>query len=216
MKPPRRRAALDTCLCMYLCLSLLLAGCATRAPRPQAASDEPTLEPAHTRQLIAAWQRALADYIDSAGHGDPAVLARLPGMRASGSLRPLRIGFGVLDLDASLAEADGFDVQGLLLDAPHAAGQVFMVGIVQRQGYRPVALAELRPVAMRLHDGRIDWQVGDSDAHALARYRAGIDRSAPLRFPADQDDFELVRCGAQHCVAERHTQARWTLPGTAP
>lgn len=212
MKPARRAAALG----LSLGLALMLAGCATRAPRPQAPPTEPALEPAQTLQLIGAWQRALADYIDRAGHGDPAVLARLPALRASGSLRPMRIAFGTLDLDAQVAEADGFDVQGLLLATPQRAGQLFMVGIVQRQGYRPVALAELRPVTMHAHDGRIDWQLGDGDAQALARYRAGIDHAAPLRFPADQDDFELVPCGTRLCVAERRTRARWPLPPATP
>lgn len=211
MSCARRLAALG----LSLALGLGLLGCATRAPRPQAAPAEPTLAPAHALQLISAWQRSLADYIERAGDGDPAVLARLPALRATGSLRPMRIGFGLLDLDAHVAEADGFDVQGLLLPTPQRPGQLFMVGIVQRRGYRPLALAELRVVTMQAHDGRIDWQVGDSDAQALARYRAGIDRSVPLRFPADQDDFALVPCGTRLCVAERHSQARWPLPHAA-
>ena len=199
-------------LVLGLVLGLLLAGCATRAPRPVAASAEPALDAAHAQRLISAWQHELAAYIRSSGHGDPAVLARLPAMRASGTLRARRITFGALDLEAQIAEADGFDVQGLLLADQAGASQVFMVGIVRRDGYRPMALVELRPVTMRVDAGRIGWQLGDSDAQALARYRAGIDRSAPLRFPADQDDFDLVPCAPRQCVAERRTQARWTLP----
>lgn len=191
---------------------LLLGACATRAPRPEPAALPPTLAQAQALQLIAAWQQRLTDYIDRAGHGDPAALARLPALRASGTLRPARITFGALDLDASVPEADGFDVQGLLLATPAAHDYVFIVGIVQRQGYRPVALVDLRPVTMQVRDGRIGWVQGDGDAQALARYRAAVDRSAPLRFPADKDDFELVACAPRVCVAERTTQARWPLP----
>lgn len=192
-------------------LALLLGACATRAPRPEPATAPPALTELQAQQLVHAWQQQLADYLAQAGDGDPAALARLPAQRATGTLRPARITFGALDLDARLAEADGFDVQGLLLAARQAQGYVFMVGIVQRDGYRPQALVDLRPVTMQLRDGQLSWSVGDGNAQALARYRAAIDPSVPLRFPADKDDFELVPCAPALCVAERQTQARWTV-----
>ena len=195
-----------------LCLIAgLLCACATRAPRPEPTRSAPALTEAQARQLLHTWQRQITDYLASAGDGDPAVLARLPAQRATGTLRPARISVGVLDVDASIAEADGFDVQGLLLATPHRQGYVFMVGIVQRQGYRPQALVDLRPVTMRLQSGHLSWTVGDSDAQALARYRAAIDPTVPLRFPADQDHFELVPCAPGLCVAEQLTQARWAV-----
>lgn len=190
---------------------LLLCACATRAPRPEPAPAAPTLSDPQARQLVAAWQRELSDYLALAGDGDPAVLARLPAQRATGTLRPARISFGVLDLESRLAEADGYDVQGLLLATPDVQGYVFMVGIVQRQGYRPQALVDLRPVTMQLRSGQPSWAVGDSDAQALARYRAAIDPTVPLRFPADKDHFELVPCAPDLCVAERLTRARWVV-----
>ena len=207
-RAPRRSGLAAWCLAMVL----LLGACAMRAPRPDAAAPQPALPDGQARQLVHRWQQQLLDYIDGAGHGDPAALARLPALRATGTLRPARITFGVLDLDAHAAEADGFDVQGLLLAAPQLQDYVFMVGIVQRQGYRPAALVDLRPVALQLQAGRIVWTVGDSDAQALARYRAAIDPSVPLRFPADQDDFQLLDCAPRLCVDERLTQARWPLP----
>ncbi len=195
-----------------LCLSLLLGACATRAPRPEPTTAAPTLTELQARQLVNTWQQQLTDYLSSVGDGDPAALAQLPAQRATGTLRPARISFGVLDLDARLAEADGYDVQGLLLAAPQAQqGYVFMVGIVQRQGYRPQALVDLRPVTMQLQGGQLSWAVGNSDAQALARYRAAIDPTVPLRFPADKDHFELVPCAPGLCVAEQLTQARWTV-----
>jgi hypothetical protein len=191
--------------------ALLLCACAARAPRPGPTMAAPVLPDAQARQLVHDWQRQLADYVATAGDGDPAVLAQLPAQRATGTLRPARISFGVLDVDARRAEADGFDVQGLLLATPHADGYVFMVGIVQRQGYRPQALVDLRPVTMQLQSGQIRWTVGDGDADALARYRAAIDPTVLLRFPADKDHFELLPCAQGQCVTERLTQARWAV-----
>jgi hypothetical protein len=195
-----------------LLTTLLLGACAARAPRPEpATAAAPALTELQARQLLHAWQQQLTDYLAQAGDGDPAALARLPAQRATGTLRPARISFGVLDVDARLAEADGYDVQGLLLTTPQAQGYVFMVGIVQREGYRPQALVDLRPVTMQLRGGQLSWSVGEGDAQALARYRAAIDPSVPMRFPADKDHFELVPCAPGLCVAERLTQARWTL-----
>ena len=74
---------------------------------------------------------------------------------------------------------------------------LFIVGIVQREGYRPLALVDIRLVALSLQGGNVQWTVGDGDAQALQRYRARLDASAPLRFPADADRFERGR--VQRC-----------------
>jgi hypothetical protein len=202
-----------------LAAMVLLDGCAQRAPRQEALS-QPPLSEARSRQLVAEWQRQLTAYIDIAGGGDPAVLARLPSLRATGTLRPARISFGALDVEASVAEKDGFDVQGLLLGSLPDDGttpQVFVVGILQRQGYRPRDIVDIRLVAMTQRTGRPDFAVADGDSLALARYRAALDHSVPLRFPADQDRFELQPCAATLCVEEHTSGARWSLAprGTA-
>jgi hypothetical protein len=206
-----------------LCLAslLLLGACAQRAPRltvaPGAAVPLPGLSDARARQLIGEWQRQLAEHLAVAGGGDPAALARLPAQRATGTLRPGRISFGVLDLDASAGERDGFDIQGVLL-APlqdvDPQPYVFAVGIVERAGYRPVDIADIRLVALTMRAGRPDWTVGDGDPQALQRYRAHIDRSTSLRFPADQDDFGLTACASGLCSQERTSGARWTVSVT--
>jgi hypothetical protein len=171
------------------------------------------------RQIVAEWQQQLADYIDRAGGGDPSVLAQLSALRATGTLRPARITFGALDIDASVAERDGFDVQGLLLAAlPDCGAQpyVFVVGIVQREGYRPLALVDIRLVALATRGGRLEWTVGEGDPQALSRYRAMLDPAVPLRFPADKDRFELVPCAPRVCVDEQLNSARWSLAVPAP
>jgi len=202
-----------------LILMLLLQACATRAPRPAPAAVEPELGEARARQIVAVWQQQLADYIDQAGGGDPSVLAQLPSQRATGTLRPARIVFGALDIDASVVERDGFDVQGLLLAPRPGAGAdpyVFIVGIVQRAGYRPVALVDVRLVAMAARDGRLEWTMGDGDPQALIRYHARLDPTAPLRFPADKDRFELLPCAPGLCVEEQLSKARWSIVVPAP
>jgi hypothetical protein len=213
--PPPRTSGMRFLGSLGLIALLLASACALRGPRPAPVLGEATLSEPYARYLVDAWQHRLAEYIDSAGDGDPAVLARLPALRATGTLRPARISFGVLDLDASTTEADGFDVQGLLLSpaaADAAQSYVFVVGVVQRQGYRPSAIADIRPVVMSVRGDHLVWSVGDGNAQALTRYRAALDPSAPLRFPADQDDFELVSCAPRQCVQERFTDARWVLP----
>ncbi len=208
------------------CVALLLPGCASRAPRPaDTAPHAAPLSETRARQIVAAWQRQLLDYIERAGGGDPAVLAHLPAQRASGTLRPARIIFSALDIDASAEERDGFDVQGLLLgalnDARRASGEpyLFIVGIVQREGYRPLALVDIRLVALSLQGGNVQWTVGDGDAQALQRYRAQLDASAPLRFPADADRFERAPCAPRLCADERLSAAHWSVeapPTAAP
>lgn len=200
---------------LALSVLLLVQGCATRGPRA-AADDHPeaALSDAHARQVVAVWQQQLTDYVQRAGGGDPAALAQLPARRATGTLRPARITFGALDIETGAAEREGFDVHGLLLDVAAGAGAqpyVFVVGIVQREGYRSVALADVRLVALTPHGGQLLWTVGDGDAMALARYRAAIDADAPLRFPADKDRFELVACGTRWCADEHASGARWSL-----
>ena len=217
--PPARRAPRFWRVVGALALLLMLQACATRAPRPASVAAEPALDDARARQIVAVWRQQLADYIDQAGGGDPSVLAQLPSRRATGTLRPARIVFGALDIDASVTERDGFDVQGLLLAArPGAAADpyVFVVGIVQRDGYRPVALVDIRLVAMAVRGGRLEWTVGDGDAQALMRYRATLDPAAPLRFPADKDRFELVPCATGLCADEQLSSARWSLAVPAP
>lgn len=212
--PPATLRGRRSLVWLLLALQLMLSACAVRGPRPAAALDAPVLADEPARQIVGEWQRQLAAYISTDGHADPAALARLPALRATGTLRPGRITFGALDVQATLAEYDGFDVQGLLLgpSAAHGADDyLFVVGIVQRRGYRPVAIADIRLVAMTVRSGRLDWAVGEADEQALARYRATIDLSATLRFPADQDRFEPVPCAQGLCADELRSQARWRL-----
>jgi len=198
---------------LVLLVSLLI-GCAARGPRPTTAVPEYELTDADGRRLVNVWQQRLSEYITRFGSGDPAVLSRLPALRSTGTLRPARITFGVIDVEAQVQERDGFDVQGLLLGKQaHTTGNryVFVVGVIERRGYRPASIADVRLAAMSISNGALVWETGVSDAQALAHYRRAVDADAPLRFPSDKDQFGMVSCPAGICVEEPVSGARWTL-----
>jgi hypothetical protein len=129
-------------------------------------------------------------------------------------LRPARITFAVLNVDAFVPDRDGFDVSGLLLGKHlNAAGTwyVFAVGIVARRGYRPSSIADIRVAAMSPRDASPLWKTGAADAHALHRYRRAASAAVPLRFPADIDRFSMSPCPAGICVQEQRSGAQWTI-----
>lgn len=196
-------------------LSAALGGCAYSG-RPAAAPYR--LTDAEARAIVAQWQQRLDRHIADAGQGDPAVLADLPALRSPLALRPGRIVFSAIDIDAKAVERDGYDVSGLLLGTLQGAGRtyVFIVGTIDRDDYRPAALVDLRLAALTLRDGALTWRVGDAADTALARYGKRADAGATLRFPGDRDRFGLVDCAPGICAQESRSGARWTLPPDAP
>lgn len=172
------------------------------------------LAPAAVHTLIAEWQGRLGQFIADYGGGDPAVLSQLPALRSSAVLRPGQIVFAATDLETSVAERDGYDVFGLLVGKQQGAngpGYVFIVGVVERRDYRPVALVDVRVATMSIRGTVPAWETGSGDTRALARYRSAADASAALRFPADPDQFELISCAPADCVRERRSGALWML-----
>ena len=171
------------------------------------------------KMAVAAWQARLGQHIESAGGGDPAVLAELPALRSTTVARPSQIVFAATDIEALVPERDGFDVTGLLIGKHSTAigpRYMFIVGVVQRRDYWPVAVGDVRVAAMTVNDGVASWETGPADAEALMRYRAGTDQSTTIRFPSVQDRFRVVDCDPGVCVDELRTGARWALyPGAA-
>src|SRR5690349_9489315 len=95
-----------TAVCGWACLliaMLLLSACASRGPRPVSLVPDATLSEQRSKEIVSDWTQRLMQYIDNNGGGDPAVLTRLSALRATGTVRPSRITFGVLDVDASIA-----------------------------------------------------------------------------------------------------------------
>jgi hypothetical protein len=200
-------------LIILLVLVSLLAGCAARAPRSAPVAPELELSEAAGKLIVAQWQKQLGNYIAQEGNGDLTVLGQLPALRSPG-LRPARITFGAIDIEASVPERDGFDVQGQLLgkqETTFGAWYVFIVGIVERGEYRPTTIADIRVAAMSGRESAMVWETGASDVQELRRYRHAANAALPLRFPADTDRFTMSSCAPGICVIEHGSGARWSL-----
>jgi hypothetical protein len=191
---------------------VVLAG--ARPAATLAAEPVPSTRALAAERAMQMWCTRLAEHVAVIGQGDLAVLAELPALRSPAHPRPTQIVFGVTDIDAIEAGRDGYDAVGLMVgrhvDAASIA-YVFVVGVVERQAHRPVALVDVRAVAISLRDGRPAWIVGPADARVLARYEHRRDADTALRFPAALDQFVLVACASGTCVEERASGARWSL-----
>jgi hypothetical protein len=147
------------------------------------------------------------------------VLAQLPALRSPEVVRPGQIVFAATDIEALATERDGFDAFGLLVgrqDAAPVSRYVFIVGVVVREEYRPVALADIRAVSMSVRNGVVTWDTGPGDTLALRRYVQGLDATSVLRFPNVHDSFRLTDCPPATCVEELRSGAYWTLYAGAP
>ena len=196
---------------------LLMAGalssCATHSSPPTAGPATRKLPDETGKLAIAAWQARLGQHIEGGG-GDPAVLAQLSALRSPAVARPSQIVFAATDIEALVPERDGFDVFGLLVDKHNTATGprfVFIVGVVERLDYWPVAVGDVRVAELAVNGGVATWETGPADTGALSRYRAGSDTSTTVRFPAVRDQFRVVDCAPGICVEELRTGARWTL-----
>ena len=198
-------------------LIALIAGCA--APDTAAEVPEATLAPARvlsSQDALRLWQRRLDTRLASTGQGGPAALAELPALRDAARLRPSQILFGVTDVNATAPGRDGLDVVGLMVDRHEGAAgiaYVFVVGVIQRQSHRPVALLDLRVMALTLPGGEAAWWTGLPDPQALSMYQQRRGSDGVLQFPGRFDDFKLQRCPSGACVEERNSGARWAVHG---
>jgi len=199
--------------------TVALAGCATTAPAPRTAASQAEasqrLTDLNARNVLTEWQRRLEAHVARGGSADPTALAQMPSLRSQSVLRPGQIVFAATDIESFAAERDGYDAFGLLVGRQESTAgprYVFIVGTVARSEYRSVAVADIRAVAMTVHNGDVGWDVGPADAHALALYRQHADGAAAVRFPAGHDRFRLVDCAPAVCVEELRSGARWVLP----
>lgn len=198
----------------------ILAGCAVRAPHPDGTETQTqgTVPERTVKRLITAWQEQLGRYISDEGAGDPAVLSRARLLHSRDVLRPARITFDALDIDAQVPSRDGWDVEGLLIgkqsDGTHN-WYIFLVGIVSRAGYRPSSIQDIRLVGLSAQGGRLSWVMSAPDRNAVQRYRETFRGSAAVRFPGETDEF-VMKLDEDHAwVQEVRSGANWSLPRAA-
>ena len=202
---------------LLLLLLVTLAGCATRSSHTTVATAPGTLDDGTATRLVSVWQEKLCQYVEREGNGDVAVLDELRGLRSRDVLRPGRITFGALEVEADSMGRDGWDVQGVLVGAQPGGGgdtrYVFVVGITGRSGFLPGKLQDIRLVGLVPQSGRLNWERGDANPAALKRYRETF--SDPRRFPADDDSFSMKADGTGVLVQESRSGADWFLPVSA-
>ena len=198
-----------------------VAGCAARAPHTDVIAPQVQLNESKVHRLLGTWQREVTAYISREGRGDPGVLSQTRALHARDVLRPARITFDALDVDAIVPGRDGWDLRGVLIgkqtDSAHS-WYVFLVGIVARAGYRPSSIDDIRPVALSAQGEKLAWNVGIANTDAVQRYRAAFGGSAPTVFPGDTDRFTMEVSGDRVSVIETQSAARWLLqlsPGEA-
>lgn len=199
-----------------LLLLVAVAACSTRAPHP-----DPTTKAQHAdipertvARLISTWKDRLGTYIEREGAGDPAVLAHTRTLQPRDVQRPSRITFGVLDVDSGVPGRDGWDVQGVLIGKQASGGYtwyVFLVGVIQRSGYRPMWIGDIRLVALSSQAGVQRWRTSAAQPQALARYLTTFAAADPLRFPDDGDRFQMTVAGDRVEVQESESGAEWFL-----
>lgn len=206
-----------------LLLVSALCACAARAPYTAVMAPYRELPEETVQRLIGVWQQQVNRYIAQAGAGDPAVLLQTQALRSRDVLRPAQVTFGVLNVEASVPDRDGWDVQGVFIgryaDGPHN-WSVFLVGIIARERYRPASIQDIRLVTFAQQGGelarghQLDWEQSRADPRAVQRYRDQQPMSAAVRFPADKDRFEMNASGGGLWVREARSEADWSLrPG---
>jgi hypothetical protein len=203
---------------LLLSLAAALTGCAGRPQPPSPTEPVARLPESTAARLVARWQEELCRYVVQQGGGDPAVVSEAKALRSSDVLRPARITFGVLDVEAEMPGRNGWDVQGVLVGKQTGSpGEryVFLVGIVGRYNYVPTGLQEIRLVGLSTQGGRLNWETGEPGAAAVDRYRATF-RAFAGQFPADTDRFTMALAGDRITVREQRSGAEWFLQVRAP
>lgn len=204
-----------------LCVVLLagaLGACAMRSPHPESGDFRPSLNVRTSDRLVSVWQQQLGRFITRDGRPDPAVLGEMQFAHARDVLRPARITFGVLDVEASVPGKDGWDLTGVLTGKEVIGDRswyIFIVGVVERAGYRPRTLVDIRAVGLSAQAGKLTWRISRLEPQAVQRYRETFAAAVPARFPADTDAFELKVFEKKVSIHELRSGAEWSFqPGT--
>jgi hypothetical protein len=196
-------------------LAAALSACATRSPHLEVVNSQSRLEASTSDRLISTWQQELGRFISRNGHSDPAVLSETQFARSRDVLRPARITFGVLDVEASVPGKNGWDLTGVLVGKEvigNRSWYVFTVGVVERSGYRPARLVDVRVVGLSVRNGKSTWRTGRVETQAVQRYREAFAAAGSVRFPADTDAFAMKLFEEHVSIYELRSGAQWSLP----
>jgi len=199
---------------LFLLLIIVLAGCATRPAQTEDAASPGPLAESDAVRLISAWQDRLCEYIAQEGNGDEAVLSELRGLRSRNVLRPARITFGALGVEANLPEWHGWDVQGVLVGMQNHGAfirYVFVVGIVAYDRYVPARIQDIRLVGLSPVGGGLAWEMGAAAPAAVDRYRETFGGHGARRFPGIDDNFKMTSSRNGVSVREIRSGAEWSL-----
>jgi hypothetical protein len=197
-----------------LLLFVVLSGCATRSSLTEMPAAPDALAESDVIRLVSVWEERLCRHIADEGRGDEEVLATLRQLHSRNVLRPARITFGVLDVDADPPERHGWDVQGVLVGMERRSAfirYVFVVGIVGYTGYVPTKIQDIRLVTLSPQSGTLVWEMSPADPGAVTRYRQTFGGRGASRFPADDDNFRMVASRDRASVHEVRSGADWSL-----
>jgi len=199
---------------LLLLFFVVLSGCATRSSQTEMPAAPDALAESDVIRLVSVWEERLCRYIADEGNGDEAVLGTLRRLHSRNVLRPARITFGVLDVDADPPERHGWDVQGVLVGMERRSAfsrYVFVVGIVGYTGYMPTKIQDIRLMTLSHQAGTLAWEMSAADPGAVTRYRKVFGGRGASRFPADDDNFRMVASRDRAAVHEVRSGAEWSL-----
>jgi hypothetical protein len=166
------------------------------------------------QELTAIWQEDLAAYLKREELDWPTRLSQLRDMQTRQGLRPGRIQFTTLAAGGDPDRADAWDVTGLLLGRQVIGERdwyVFIVGIVEREDFRPVEIHDIRLMAFTAGGDEPIWREGAPNAESLRGYKEAHKLNIPIRFPADDDGYELEVDENRVTVREVDSGGEWTL-----
>jgi len=172
---------------LLLLLSSLLPGCAAESA---------------SQIRVADWRKGVERYVWEQGNGDPAVLRDV-------SWDDVHPGFAIL---GDPLPDRSTDIYGLLLAHPRIEGRayfVFLVAVIRNE-----VMEEMLPVALNIDAGTFHWAEGPADEEQMRRYVESRDfepRTAPPKFPARDDSFNVYADGNTISISHEQSGARWRI-----
>ncbi len=202
---------------LWITLLAVITACSSQAPQFDDAASLELIDPVTAEEIeqsLSVWRNSLVDYLKQPGESWSSRLAGLRDLRGTHVLRPERITFSALAQGNDIRDPDTWDIQGLFLGRKTLGYQhwyVFIVGVIEREDYRPVAIRDIRLMALTRSYPRGSWAQGAADAESLDRYGRAYRHQSPVHFPADDDRYQVDLVEERVRVRENGSGAEWTL-----